>query len=409
LADEHVADSPYTVTARDPADKDKTEVTGPGIRKGVPHNLPTHLVIHAKDKNGEPVPNGNDDFKVTVNGPKGAVPVELEDKDDGTYVATYTPVDLGDHTVEVKLADQHVAKSPYHVTSRPAADKSQTKVSGPGVKTGVPNGVPTWVDIQARDKDGNPVTTGNDDIKVTVDGPNGPVAVDLIDNDDGTYKANYTPTDLGEHTVEVKLGDDHVAESPYKVLSRPAADASKTEVKGPGVKDGVPEQVETYFNILAKDADGKDVEYGGDRFEVDVTGPNGEKAEATVNDNEDGTYRVTYTAPCTGAFTVEVKLQDKQVADSPYKINVRERGDASKTTAEGPGLVHPTQNVPQHFTVTARDRDGNDLAFGGDKLTVKITGPGGVGVDSTVEDKENGNTASTIPPSSLEITSSRSC
>eukprot|EP01119_Soliformovum_irregulare_P015542 TRINITY_DN437_c0_g1_i1.p1 TRINITY_DN437_c0_g1~~TRINITY_DN437_c0_g1_i1.p1 ORF type:complete len:1056 (-),score=389.88 TRINITY_DN437_c0_g1_i1:223-3369(-) len=384
-----VANSPYPVEVREPADKTKTEVSGPGVRRAVPMG-PTHVKVEARDKNGNPIGKGGDHVTVEVKGPNGDVPVELKDNGDGTYVADYEPTALGPHTVEVKLVGDHVAKSPYHVTVRDPADKDKTEVSGPGIKTGIPNGVPTWVDIVAKDSNGDPITSGNDNFAVQVQGPNGPVDVELVDNDDGTYKAKYTPTDLGDHVVEVKLGQDHVANSPYNVLSRAPAHPKNTEIKGPGVKDGVPEQVETFFDILAKDADGKDVEHGGDRFQVEVTGPNNVKAPATVNDNEDGTYHVTYTAPCVGPFTVEVTLQDEHVADSAYKLKVRERGDASKSTAEGPGLVHPTQNVPQHFKVTVRDRDGNDLAYGGDLLKVNITGPEGVQVDATVEDKYDG-------------------
>ncbi|PRP88073.1 hypothetical protein PROFUN_04164 [Planoprotostelium fungivorum] len=399
---QHVAKSPYHVNVREPADRSKTQVSGPGIKSGRPQGVPTHVDIEARDKDGKPIGQGGDQFAVSVKGPNGEVPATLKDNGDGHYRADYTPEDLGDHTVEIKLKDQtgehgHVDKSPYHVNVRPAADHSKSKVSGPGIKSGRPQGVSTHVDIEAKDKDGNPVTQGGDDFVVVVKGPNGDVPAKVTDNGDGTHRAEYTPTDLGDHTVEVKLHENHVDQSPYHVNVRPAADHSKTKVSGPGIKDGVPEKVETYINIKAIDANGEPVTQGGDDFVVTVEGPSG-AVPAKVQDNGDGTHKATYTAQETGPHTVHVKLQDKDVAQSPYKINVRERGDASKSTAEGPGLVQPVQNVPTHFTVTAKDKEGQAIPVGGDKVTASIKGPNGESVPVDVKDNEDGTYLATYTP-----------
>ena len=62
---------------------------------------------------------------------------------------------------------------------------------------------------------------------------------------------------------------------------------------------------------------------GGDPFEVEITGPKGEKLKAPVKDNGDGTYRVDYTPLNGGPTKIAVTLRDKPVARSPYLINVR--------------------------------------------------------------------------------------
>eukprot|EP01117_Protostelium_nocturnum_P011023 TRINITY_DN39_c0_g1_i2.p1 TRINITY_DN39_c0_g1~~TRINITY_DN39_c0_g1_i2.p1 ORF type:complete len:1155 (-),score=403.16 TRINITY_DN39_c0_g1_i2:144-3608(-) len=399
--DHHVADSSYKVVVREPADASKSKVTGPGVVSGVPQGVPTHVDIEARDRNGNPVGVGGDYFTFKVNGPNGEVPSTLKDNGDGTYHAEYTPTDLGELQVDVKVnGDHHVADSSYKVVVREPADASKSKVTGPGVVSGVPQGVPTHVDIEARDRNGNPVGVGGDYFTFKVNGPNGEVPSTLKDNGDGTYHAEYTPTDLGELQVDVKVnGDNHVADSTYNVVVREAADASKSKVWGRGVKDGVAENVETHFKIKAVDANGKDVVFGGDNFEVKVTGPNG-NVPATVEDKKDGSYLAKYTATEVGPHTVEVVLRDQQVASSPYSVNVRERADHSKSTAEGPGLVHPTQNVPTHFKVTAFDRDGKKVPYGGDDVQVTMKGPEGE-VPVTLTDNEDGTYLAEYTPLAL--------
>lgn len=386
---QHVAKSPYHVQFRDPADPSKTLVSGPGVKSGLPNGLPTHVLVEARDKDGKPVGAGGDQFTFAVKGPHGEVPSTLVDNGDGTYRAEYTPTELGDLQVDVKVnGDNHVADSSYKVNVREPADASKSKVSGPGVKSGVPQGVPTQVLIEARGKDGKPVGIGGDDFKVAVHGPNGEVPVTLKDNEDGTYTANYTPKDLGELTVDVKVnGDNHVADSSYKVVVREAADASKSKVWGRGVKDGVAENVETHFKIKAVDANGKDVTFGGDYFTVDVQGPNG-TVPSRLEDKEDGTYVAYYTATKVGQHKVSVDLLEKPVANSVYSVLVRERADHSKSTAEGPGLSVPVQNISTHFVVTAYGKDGQKVPYGGDDVQVKMTGASEVQVQLT--DNEDG-------------------
>jgi len=402
-----VASSPFPVSVKEQSDPTKTKVSGPGVQPSVPEGVPTWVDIEARDSNGNPITTGHDEFTVKVKGPNGEQDAEVKDNGNGTYKAKYTPNGKGDTTVEVHNhgpdGARHVDKSPYHINVREPADASKSKVSGPGVVSGRPQGVPTYVDIEARDANGNPVGKGGDQFSVAVKGPHGEVPSKLVDNGDGHHRAVYTPNDLGDHTVEVKLagpnGTNHVDKSAYHVAVRPAADASKTKVSGPGVRDGVAEHVQTYVNIKAIDAQGNPVTQGGDDFEIHVQGPSG-PVPAQVTDNKDGTHRGVYTAKEVGPHTVTVKLQDKDVAQSPYKVNVRERADHSKSTAEGPGLVQPVQNVPTHFTVKAFDKEGKPVPFGGDDVKVNMKGPNGP-VDVHVKDNEDGTYTAEYTPTEV--------
>ena len=63
---------------------------------------------------------------------------------------------------------------------------------------------------------------------LTVSGLQEPV--ELVDNEDGTYTAKYTPTKEGTHHIQVKYADEDVPHSPYRVRVQPKHDASKVRV-----------------------------------------------------------------------------------------------------------------------------------------------------------------------------------
>jgi len=106
---------------------------------------------------------------------------------------------------------------------------------------------------------------------------------------------------------------------------------------------------------------------GGDRFAVRITGPEGENVPASLQDNNDGTYRVDYAPQNAGPTRIEVTLREKeQVAASPYTVNVRAGADHVNSAVED-----------FWFKVYARTKRGAPLGRGGENFTVEMTGPRG--------------------------------
>jgi hypothetical protein len=68
-------------------------------------------------------------------------------------------------------------------------------------------------------------------------------------------------------------------------------------VSGDGLSTATVREV-AEFSIIAHDANGKPRVTGGDSFFVAVRG--GSHVRARVRDNEDGSYRVTYTPSVSG-------------------------------------------------------------------------------------------------------------
>lgn len=70
-------------------------------------------------------------------------------------------------------------------------------------------------------------------------GPDGyPRKVKVSDNGDGTFKATYTPDDLGQYKVNVKYGGKEVPHAPFNVQAHPTGkvSASRNLSSSTGVK-----------------------------------------------------------------------------------------------------------------------------------------------------------------------------
>jgi hypothetical protein len=108
--------------------------------------------------------------------------------------------------------------------------------------------------------------------------------------------------EAGPHKVDLFLRNkelpthiEHVKDFPKTIIVEPGVDAKNSTVKGPGVEPtGVLQDHETYFDIVAKDAKGRDVgEKGANMpFAATVKGPRGNVPSKLV-DKKNGTYHVT--------------------------------------------------------------------------------------------------------------------
>lgn len=99
---------------------------------------------------------------------------------------------------------------------------------------------------------------------VTVAGPNGPVPVEVKDNEDGTYSGSYVPNSVGAFQVSVvqegKYGipDAHVKGSVFHVNVHEGADPNRSYAEGPGLKNAF-DDVPAHFTVHCLDKDGRPV------------------------------------------------------------------------------------------------------------------------------------------------------
>ena len=85
---------------------------------------------------------------------------------------------------------------------------------------------------------------------------NKPVKAHVVDNKDGTYKVDFVPREVKPIIAQVKLANQHVPKSPFKVTVEPGpvVEPSKVKVYGPATEGPVKSSQPTYFVVDAKEA-----------------------------------------------------------------------------------------------------------------------------------------------------------
>ena len=133
--------------------------------------------------------------------------------------------------------------------------------------------------------------------------------------------------------------DDESIRTFGKLCEAPFPSTSSAE--GLGLE--VPLQnVATSFNIIARDANGRELLTGGGDCSVEVTcvptvTQKTVKYTSTVTDNQDGTYKVSYFPEYPGHTKVSVKFNNEDIQGSPFSPRVARN------------YIHP---VPSPFTLT---------------------------------------------------------
>lgn len=195
----HIQNSPFKVQVaqREVGDAKKVKVTGSSLKEGKTH---TENRFTVDTRNA-----GFGGLSLSIEGPSKAE-INCTDKDDGTLDISYKPTEPGYYIVNLKFADHHVEGSPFTV-----------KISGEGTNR-------QREKIQ-RQRDAVPVTEVGSQCKLTFKMPGitsfdlsaqvsspGFVTEDAIihEIEDGLYAVEFTPKELGIHTVSVRYKGIHI-------------------------------------------------------------------------------------------------------------------------------------------------------------------------------------------------------
>lgn len=382
-----IKNSPFAVKV-DGSDPKESNAYGPGLEGGKV-GQPAQFKIQGRNKQGEPVTQGGDDFTVKVEGPNGPVDAKLVDNNDGSYEVEYNPTQGGDHKVEVFLRGEPLAQGPVDVKII-NSDANNSYCDGPGFEAAQAKR-PTQFTIHSVGLDNKPCNAGGDPFQVSITGPH-QVDVSITDNDDGTYTVNYTPEQPGDYEINVSINDEPVKDIPKAIHIKPAADPEKSYAEGPGLEGGECFQP-SKFRIHAVDPDGNHRTDGGDGFVVTIEGP--APVDPVMVDNGDGTYDVEFEPKAPGDYTINLTLDGDVVNGFPKTVTIKPAPSAANSYAKGPGLEKAFDNEPAEFTIYSVDTYGNARTDGGDPFKVDINGPDGLVVEAKVEDKNDGTYAVT--------------
>ena len=317
-------ESPYQVAICDP---DAVQISGPGLESAIAN---TPNVIDVFTENAGP---GEVGVEFTSQD-QSAPPVKsfVSKVDDNHYQINYTPQAPGEVEAAVTYGGFPVAEK----ATIPVCDPSKVKVEGPGVTSGILATKETDFTVDAKN-------AGSADLGLEVTDGNGkPLETTVAEIEPNKWQVKYTPEEAGNHVVNVKYGGQDVKDSPFFVT---VCNPEAVKAYGPGLEKAVVNE-ETSFTVDASKA-------GDGELGLAIGGPD----QCTVNceEEEDGLYKVTYTAPKPGLYNVNLTFADKQVPGSPFEVRCeRPPPDASKC------VLHGLEN-PGSFTVDCSDAGGSGL------------------------------------------------
>uniref|UniRef100_A0A8C3NHW6 Uncharacterized protein n=1 Tax=Geospiza parvula TaxID=87175 RepID=A0A8C3NHW6_GEOPR len=365
-----VPKSPFRVGVAEGCDPTRVRAHGPGLEGGLVGTA-NHFTVETRGA-------GTGGLGLAIEGPSEAK-MSCKDNKDGSCAVEYVPFTPGDYDVNITFGGHPIPGSPFRVRVRDAVDASKVTCSGPGLGPSVRARLPQsfTVDVSAA---------GRAALEVTLLGPTVPwmpffigrptpwglpEPVEIRDNGDGTHKVTYTPATDGPYTVSVKYGGQEVPRSPFKVTALPTHDASKVRASGPGLSaGGIPASLPVEFTIDARDA-------GEGLLTVQILDPEGQPKKASIRDNGDGTYTVSYVPDVPGRYTSTVKYGGDEIPASPFRVLAVPSGDASKCLVTG-GIGEETV-----ITVDAK-------AAGQGKVTCKVSTPDGAELDVDVVENHDG-------------------
>ena len=100
--------------------------------------------------------------------------------------------------------------------------------------------------------------------------------------------------------------------------------ASQSVAEGKGLEEGTAEG-EAQFVVTTKNSEGGQCYNKHDRVTVEIRDEQGREcgAEVRINDNRDGSYKISYSLRVQGRYKVTVKVNGQHVRDSPFCCQVK--------------------------------------------------------------------------------------
>uniref|UniRef100_A0A672L8T9 Filamin B n=1 Tax=Sinocyclocheilus grahami TaxID=75366 RepID=A0A672L8T9_SINGR len=363
--DTPVQKSPFQVGVGEGCDPSRVQAKGPGLEEALT-DKPNKFSIVTRGA-------GIGGLGITVEGPSESK-MSCKDNKDGSCNVEYTPYVPGLYDVNITYGGQHIPGSPFKVPVKDVVDCSKVKISGPGVGSGVRAKIPQSFTVDCS-------KAGVAPLSVAVTGPKGIAEpVEVTDNGDGTHTVAYTPSVEGSYSVAVKYADEEVPRSPFKLRVQPTHDASKVRASGPGLTTGLSASFPVEFTIDAKDA-------GEGQLSVQITDLDGKPKKANIQDNCDGTYKVSYVPDKVGRYTIVIKYGGDEIPTSPYRVRASATGDASKCTVTGrpgPG-IGPTIGIGEEVGFVVNTKEA-----GKGKVSCVVVTPDGTEVEAEVIENKDG-------------------
>ncbi|QIQ22228.1 invasin domain 3-containing protein [Zophobihabitans entericus] len=347
------------------------------------------ITVQLKDEQGNNLTVGGDDVEITIDGTPVGTVTTVQDNGDGTYSLTtkssVTGVDKFVYTVNTVTGNgdatvTYVAGAAEPTTSTIVAAPTSITADGTTAST---------ITVQLKDAQGNNLTTGGDDVTITVDGTPVGSATAVQDNGNGTYTITTTSTVTGAdkfvYTVNTVTGNGDATVT----YVAGAADATTSTIVANPTSITADGSTESIVTVQLKDAQGNNLTTGGDTVLI-TTNATPVGTVTTIEDNLDGTYTIKTKSTVTGTDTFIYSVNgDTGNGDASVTYTPGVADASTSTIVAAPTSITADGTTASTITVQLKDTQGNNLTTGGDDVTITVDGTP-VGSATAVQDNGNG-------------------
>ncbi len=151
--------------------------------------------------------------------------------------------------------------------------------------------------VQLRDEQGNPLSTGGDDVSLASSAGN---LSPVVDNDDGTYAATFSSMLAGSHSIVAYVNGEMIADDVVVSVEPGAADPAASVIMAEF--ETVPVGESSPVHVFLLDEYGNQLTSGGDQVSCFIA--SGSANISSVMDNGDGSYSATLSSAQAGEISV---------------------------------------------------------------------------------------------------------
>ncbi|EFC49837.1 filamin [Naegleria gruberi] len=291
----------------------------------------------------------------------------------------------------------------------PEEDIEDINVEGRGLRDGLRSGQIGKINFTAKNNKGKNVRVPPDQVEAEWVGPNGNCGVvkarkkTVMDNNDENdendqLELDFIPTDgPGNYLIEFKVKGKPSKYGPRQVTVHPLPLAREAMAYGDSLYN--PEQkTKPYkpnyvncpgeFYVQAKDENGMDIIEGGDEVTCELE--DGTVLDIKdIKDNNNGSYTVPYIPKKSGVFPVKVLFNGEPINNSPVHLLVEFEMDPTRTLVTELSTTVPV-DVPQTFSLTTYDTNGDKKLCGGDDVEIVLESEFGDQVMTFISDNDTG-------------------
>ncbi|OWF45693.1 Filamin-A [Mizuhopecten yessoensis] len=356
FADQHISGSPFTAKI--------TPSTEVKKRAQIGRSSEVSLKVTESDIGS---------LMATIRTPSGSEePCLLKRLANGHLGISFTPHEVGEHLVNVFRNGTHINGSPFkiYVGESELGNASKVRVDGPGLQTGMANEINEFT-VDTRD-------AGYGGLSLSIEGPS-KADIECLDNEDGSCRVTYKPTEPGNYVINIKFADQHVPGSPHTVKIGGESTSRITE-------------------RITRHREAADITHIGSQCELSlkipgtspfdmtasVTSPTGVTELCDIISLDDSHYSIKFVPKEMGVHTVCVKHKDMHIPGSPFEFTVGPiaGGGSHKVHAAGPGLEKGEINEPCEFNIYTREA-------GAGGLSIAVEGPSKAELD--FDDRKDGS------------------